>query len=89
MQRRLGGLPIAEKRGGRRNPPAVDGEAGTGGKGSAQKRPGYFPTNATPAGRATDTGGEGTLTQWVHCEFIVSFEAICPVITQQVCDEFF
>ena len=36
-----------------------------------------------------DTGGEGTLTQWVHCEFVVSFEAIHPVITQQVCGEFF
>ena len=34
-------------------------------------------------------GGEGTLTQWVHCEFVVSFEAIHPVITQQVCGEFF
>ena len=30
------------------------------------------------------TGGKGTLTQWVHCEFVVSFEAIRPVITQQV-----
>ena len=28
------------------------------------------------------TGGEGSLTQWVHCEFVVSFEAIRPVITQ-------
>ena len=36
-----------------------------------------------------DTGGEGTLTQWVHCEFVVSSEAIRPVITQQVCGEFF
>ena len=36
----------------------------------------------------TVTGGEGTLTQWVHCEFVMSFEAICPVITQQVCGEF-
>ena len=35
------------------------------------------------------TGGEGSFTQWVHCEFVVSFEAICPVITQQVCGEFF
>ena len=35
------------------------------------------------------TGGEGSLIQWVHCEFVVSFEAICPVITQQVCGEFF
>ena len=35
------------------------------------------------------TGGEGSLTQWVHCEFVVSFEAICPVITHQVCGEFF
>ena len=37
----------------------------------------------------THTGGEGALTQWVHCEFVVSFEAIRPVITQQVCGEFF
>ena len=36
-----------------------------------------------------DTGGEWTLTQWVHCEFVVSFEAIHPVVTQQVCGEFF
>ena len=35
------------------------------------------------------TGGKGSFTQWVHCEFVVSFEAICPVITQQVCGEFF
>ena len=35
------------------------------------------------------TGGEGSLTQWVHCEFVVSFETIRPVITQQVCGEFF
>ena len=35
------------------------------------------------------TGGEGSLTQWVHCECVVSFEAIRPVITQQVCGEFF
>ena len=25
-----------------------------------------------------DTGGEGSFTQWVHCEFVVSFEAIRP-----------
>ena len=37
----------------------------------------------------SDTGGEGSLTQWVHCEFVVSFEAIRPVITHQVCGEFF
>ena len=36
-----------------------------------------------------DTGGKWSFTQWVHCEFIVSFEAICPVITHQVCGEFF
>ena len=35
------------------------------------------------------TGGEGSLTQWVHCEFVVSFETIRPVITQQVCGGFF
>ena len=34
------------------------------------------------------TGGEG-FTRWVHCEFVVSFEAIRPVVTQQVCGEFF
>ena len=38
---------------------------------------------------ASHTGGKWTLTQWVHCEFVASFEAICPVITQQVCGEFF
>ena len=36
-----------------------------------------------------DTGGKGSLTQWVHFEFVVSFEAIRPVITQRVCGEFF
>ena len=36
-----------------------------------------------------DTGGKGSLTQWVHCEFVVSFEAIRPVITQRICGEFF
>ena len=35
------------------------------------------------------TGGKGSLTQWVHCEFVVNFEAIRPVITQWVCGEFF
>ena len=35
----------------------------------------------------SDTGGEGSFTQWVHCEFIVSFEAIRPVVTPQVCGE--
>ena len=35
------------------------------------------------------TGGKGSFTQWVHCESVVSFEAICPVITQQVCGGFF
>ena len=39
--------------------------------------------------RFADTGGEWTLTQWVHCEFVVSFEAIRLVVTQQVCGEFF
>ena len=37
----------------------------------------------------TDTGGKGSFTQWVLCEFVVSFEAIHPLITQQVCGEFF
>ena len=38
---------------------------------------------------SSHTGGKGSFTQWVHCEFVVSFEAIRPVITQQVCGEFF
>ena len=33
--------------------------------------------------RAPHTGGEWTLTQWVHCEFVVSFEAIRPHRGQQ------
>ena len=55
----------------------------------------FFPSGATslfpPTLRESvvHTGGEGTLTQWVHCGFVVSFEAIHPVITQWVCGEFF
>jgi hypothetical protein len=29
-------------------------------------------------------GCKGILTQWVHCEFIVGFETILPVVTHQV-----
>ena len=36
-----------------------------------------------------DTGGKGVITQWVHGEFIVSFETILPVNTHQVCVEYF
>ena len=39
--------------------------------------------------RQDTTGGEGEFTQWVHCEFFVSPETICPVVTQQVRGEFF
>ena len=46
-------------------------------------------TNLGELSDTGDTGGEGLFTQWVHCEFIVSFEAIRPVVTQQVCGEFF
>ena len=35
------------------------------------------------------TGGKGVITQWVHGEFIVSFETIHPVNTHQVCVEYF
>ena len=35
------------------------------------------------------TEGKGIITQWVHGEFIVSFETICPVNTHQVCVEYF
>ena len=30
------------------------------------------------------TGGKGTITQWVHAEYIVGSETICPAFTQQV-----
>jgi hypothetical protein len=33
---------------------------------------------------SSHTGGKGVLTQWVHCEFIVGFETIRPVVTHQV-----
>ena len=46
-------------------------------------------TTSQPTDPVTLTGGKGSFTQWVHCEFVVSFEAIRPVITQQVCGEFF
>ena len=36
-----------------------------------------------------DTGGKGVITQWVHGEFIVSFETIHPVNTHQVRVEYF
>ena len=36
-----------------------------------------------------DTGGKGVITQWVHGEFIVSFETIHPVNTHQVYVEYF
>ena len=51
----------------------------------------FFGGLHDPAGGYANlnTGGEGSLTQWVHCEFVVSFEAVRPVITQQVCSEFF
>ena len=39
--------------------------------------------------RKTDTEGKGIITQWVHGEFIVSFETICLVNTHQVCVEYF
>ena len=35
------------------------------------------------------TGGKGVITQWVHGEFIVSFETIRLVNTHQVCVECF
>jgi hypothetical protein len=48
--------------------------------------------NSSPPGSALnpfDTGGKGAFTQWVHCEFIVSSETICPANTQWVCAEYF
>ena len=45
--------------------------------------------SARNGSKITTTGGKGSLTQWVHCEFVVSFEAIRPVITQRICGEFF
>ena len=37
----------------------------------------------------SNTGGKGIITQWVHGEFIVSFETIRLVNTHQVCVEYF
>ena len=34
------------------------------------------------------TGGKGVVTQWVHCELIVSSESICSQRTHQAHDEF-
>ena len=31
-----------------------------------------------------DTGGKGSITQWVHAEYTVGSETICPTFTQQV-----
>ena len=41
------------------------------------------------ASRSRDTGGEGAFTQWVHGEFIVISEAICPPNTHWVHAEYF
>ena len=32
----------------------------------------------------TGTGGKGSITQWVHAEYMVGSETICPTFTQQV-----
>ena len=40
-------------------------------------------------GRPTSTGGEGAFTQWVHGEFMVSSEAICPPNTHWAHAEYF
>ena len=64
-----------------------------GGEAEESLDPGIFAEGATSyvttLNSSGDTGGEWTLTQWVHCEFIVNFEAIRLVVTQQVCGEFF
>ena len=36
-----------------------------------------------------DTGGKGAFTQWVHGEFMVSSEAICPPNTHWAHAEYF
>ena len=49
-----------------------------------------LPPRSQPAcSPLADTGGKGVITQWVHGEFIVSFETICLVSTHQVCVEYF
>ena len=48
-----------------------------------------FPWTRQQGHLGTLTGGEGVITQWVHGEFIVSFETICLVNTHQVCVEYF
>jgi hypothetical protein len=51
----------------------------------------WTPVNPLPPKclLSTYTGGKGEFTQWVHWEFFVSPETICPVVTQQVCGGFF
>ena len=34
--------------------------------------------------RSPHTGSKGQYTQWVHCEFVVGSETICPAHTQQI-----
>ena len=54
--------------------------------------PTTFPTPSTPAiplsegyvSPDPDTGGKGSITQWVHAEYMVGSETICPTFTQQV-----
>ena len=55
-------------------------------------RPQNYAQNSKRIQRETGSGkhwGKGVITQWVHGEFIVSFETICPANTHQVCVEYF
>ena len=44
---------------------------------------------ATDPSELIDTGGKGAFTQWVHGEFMVSSEAICPPNTHWAHAEYF
>ena len=35
-------------------------------------------------GEVTDTGGKGSITQWVHAEYMEGSETICPTFTRWV-----
>ena len=54
--------------------------------------PAYLQVDEEGIRRVLDTlhtGGEGSITQWVHGEFIVIFEAICSHFTHQAHGEHF
>ena len=48
------------------------------------KRKNANPPNEDTQSIPNDTGGMGSITQWVHAEYMVGSETICPTFTQWV-----